>query len=420
MRIWGIFGVEQHLKKHKKIYAMQLATIFLGFIIFGISENIKGPAIPRIQFDFMLNEAQLGTLLSLNALGYLLACSFTAFLTRIWGIKIVSIAAFGAMLLSGVFIYFSHSYPLFASSYFLMYIGNGMLEIALAILGARIFVKNTGMMMNLSHGFYGLSSTVAPLIATGLMSVTVFGHTLDWRGMYLVMLSLSILPIILAWRSSFPGDDLSQEERVPFKQLMRDPVLWFMVLILSFGVVSELAVGGWLVNFLEKAYKWDTVTASGMLSAFFLCFALARIVLGPVTDKIGFNLSLIIFSAFSAICTFLAIWGGEAFAFLFAVAGIGIAMIYPTVMAFIAKRYPTSSDTAITFTVTLMGIGCVVGNYMIGIIIELVKQLYEADTQIGLLRGLQAGYGFIGLCAAICAVFSFILYMRLKKRKELI
>nr|WP_236712668.1 MFS transporter [Peribacillus muralis] len=407
-------------EKYNKIYMMQLATIFLGFIIFGFSENIKGPAIPRIQVDFMLNESQLGTLLSLNALGYLIACSFTAFLTRIWGIKIVSISAFGAMILSGVLIFFSRGYPLFSSSYFLMYIGNGMLEIALAILGARIFVKNTGTMMNLTHGFYGLSSTVAPLIAIGVMSVNISGHTLDWRGMYLVMLSLSVVPIIFALGSSFPGDDLPDSDRVPLKMLVRDRAIWFMVLILSFGVVSELAVGGWLVNYLEKVYEWDTVTASGMLSAFFLCFTLARLLLGPVTDKIGFNLSLIIFSGSSAICTFAAILGGEKLAFLFAAAGIGIAMIYPTVMAFIAKRYPNGSDTAITFTVTLMGVGSVVGNYLIGGIIEAVKNLYGPDTSIGLLRGLQAGYGFIGLCAAICAICSCVLYRFLKKRKELI
>jgi DHA1 family purine base/nucleoside efflux pump-like MFS transporter len=412
--------VEQRLDKSKKVYAMQLATIFLGFIVFGFSENIKGPAIPRIQFDFMLNESQLGTLLSLNALGYLIACSFTAFLTRLWGIKIVSIAAFGMMILSGFCIYLSSSFPMFSSSYFLMYIGNGMLEIALAILGARIFVRNTGTMMNLTHGFYGLSSTVAPLIATGLMTVSVFGQALDWRGMYVVMLSLSILPILFALRSSFPSDEISHEDRVPLKTLTRDPVLWYMVLILSFGVVSELAVGGWLVNFLEKAYEWEAVKASGMLSAFFLCFALARLILGPITDKIGFNLSLIIFSGFSAICTFGAILGGEPLAFLFAAAGIGIAMIYPTVMAFIAKRYPNGSDTAITFTVTLMGVGSVIGNYLIGGVIEWVKQWVGADTQIGLIRGLQTGYGFIGLCAAICAICSFILYRYLKKQKELI
>ncbi|MFM9278176.1 MFS transporter [Paenibacillus jiagnxiensis] len=399
---------------------MQLATIFIGFVIFGFSENIKGPAIPRIQFDFMLSESQLGTLLSLNALGYLIACSFTAYLTKIWGIKWVTVAAFASMAVSGILIFFSHNYPMFSTSYFLMYIGNGMLEIGLAILSARIFVKNTGMMMNMTHGFYGLSSTVAPLIATGLMKVTIAGHTLDWRGMYMVMLLLSVIPIVIALFSTFPGDDISHEDRVPFKTLLKDRVLWLMVLVLTFGVVSELAVGGWLVNFLEKAYSWDTVKASGMLSIFFLCFALARLLLGPLTDRIGFVLSLIVFSGFSALCTFVAILGGENVAFLFAASGIGIAMIYPTVMAFIAKRYPKGSDTAITFTVTLMGLGSVIGNYLIGGVTELVKQMVGEDSPTSLLRGLQAGYGFIGLCAALCAITGLILYVHLYKRKEVI
>ncbi|TCM96357.1 fucose permease [Paenibacillus sp. BK033] len=412
--------MEKSMGKFNKIYAMQLATIFIGFIIFGFSENIKGPAIPRIQFDFMLNESQLGTLLSLNALGYLIACSFTAYLTKIWGIKWVTAAAFASMALSGILIFFSHHYSLFSASYFLMYIGNGMLEIGLAILSARIFVKNTGTMMNMTHGFYGLSSTVAPLIATGLMKVTIAGHTLDWRGMYLLMLLLSVIPIVIALFSTFPGDGISHEDRVPLKTLLKDRVLWLMVLVLTFGVVSELAVGGWLVNFLEKAYNWDTVNASGMLSIFFLCFALARLLLGPLTDRIGFVLSLIIFSGFSALCTFAAIAGGESVAFLFAASGVGIAMIYPTVMAFIAKRYPKGSDTAITFTVTMMGLGSVIGNYLIGGVTELVKHLVGENSPTSLLRGLQAGYGFIGLCAALCAITGIILYIYLYKRKEII
>lgn len=406
--------------KFSKDYTLHLATIFLGFIIFGISENIKGPAIPRIQFDFRLDEMQIGTLLSLNALGYLIACSFTALLTRKIGIKWVSMAAFGSMAISGVLIFLSHSYPLFTASYFLMYIGNGMLEIGLAILSARIFVRNTGTMMNLSHFFYGISSTVAPMIASGLMTVTVFNYTLDWRGMYLAMLMLSILPMIPALMSKFPGDDLSETERIPLKLLVKDPALWLVVMILSFGVVSEMAVGGWLVNFLEKSYKWDPAAAAGMLSAFFLCFSAARLLLGPITDRIGFTLSIIILSGLTGVCTFVAIFGGESYAFLFAAAGIGIAPIYPTVMALIAKRYPKESDTAITFTVTMMGIGSVIGNYAIGAITNGFKQMYGSGTELGLLRGLQAGYGFIGLCAVLCSLFGIVLYRYLKVRKQLI
>lgn len=406
--------------KFSKDYTLHLATIFLGFIIFGISENIKGPAIPRIQFDFRLDEMQIGTLLSLNALGYLIACSFTALLTRKIGIKWVSMAAFGSMAISGVFIFLSHSYPMFTASYFLMYIGNGMLEIGLAILAARIFVRNTGTMMNLSHFFYGISSTVAPMIASGIMTVTVWNHTLDWRGMYLAMLMLSVLPMIPALMSKFPGDDLSETERVPLKQLVRDPALWLVVMILSFGVVSEMAVGGWLVNFLEKSYNWEPTAAAGMLSAFFLCFSAARLLLGPITDRIGFTLSIIILSALTGVCTFIAIFGGESYAFLFAAAGIGIAPIYPTVMALIAKRYPRESDTAITFIVTMMGIGSVIGNYAIGAITNGFKQMYGSETELGLLRGLQAGYGFIGLCAVLCSLFGIVLYRYLRVRKQLI
>lgn len=406
--------------KINRNYALQLATVFIGFVIFGFSENIKGPAIPRIQSDFGIDEMQLGTLLSLNSLGYLIACSFTAFLTRKLGIKKVSLMAFGSMAASGVLIYLSKSYPVFSTSYFLMYIGNGMLEIALAILGARIFVRNTGTMMNLAHFFYGLSSTVAPIIASGLMSVTLFGHTVDWREMYLVMLALSVIPMVPAIFSRFAGDETPPEHRVPLKSLMRDRGLWLIVLILSFGVISELSVGGWLVNFLEKAYQWNTTAASGMLSMFFLCFSLARLLLGPVTDKIGFTLSLIILSGFSGLCTFIAIFAGEQGAIFFALAGIGIAPIYPTVMAVIAKRYPNESDTAITFIVTMMGIGSVIGNYLIGAIIDGAKGFYEAGSQLGLVRGLQAGYGFIGLCAIICALMSLLLYVFLKRKGELL
>ncbi|MFC5700285.1 MFS transporter [Cohnella faecalis] len=401
-------------------YKLQLATVFVGFLVFGFSENIKGPAIPRIQTSFGIDEMQLGTLLSLNALGYLLACTFTAFLVRKLGIKRVSLFAFGSMTLSGILIFLSHHYSAFSVSYFLMYIGNGILEIALAILGARIFVRNTGTMMNLSHFFYGLSSTVAPMIASGLMTVTVLSWELDWRGMYLLILSLSVIPMIPALFASFPGDELAENERIPWSSLMRDRTVWLLVLILTFGVVSELAVGGWLVNYLEKAYGWESASASGMLSAFFLCFTFARLFLGPITDRIGFTLSLIIFSGFSGLCTIAAIAAGQAGAILFAAAGIGIAPVYPTIMAFIAKRYRRQSDTVITFTVTLMGIGNVIGNYLIGAITQSFKAGDTARADAGLMRGLQAGYSFIALCALLCSATGIILYRRLKKRNELL
>lgn len=406
----------------KKNYYLLLMVVFSGFIVFGFSENIKGPAIPRMQADFSLNEMQVGLLLALNALGYLLACSFTGFLIKKVGIKNSSYIAFISMAAAGVFIFLSFNYKSLSSSYFLMYLGNGMLEITLGVLAARVFTKNTGTMMNLSHFFYGLSSTVAPIFATALMRMNFLGKNIGWHGMYLIMLSLSLIPIIPALLTKFPGDDIKEEERMPMKEYVRDPAVWIIVVILSLGVVSELSVGGWLVNFLEKTYKWDAATASGLLSGFFLAFTLARLFLGPVTDKIGYTKSLAIFAGASGLFTIAGIVIGEAGAFLFALAGAGIAPIYPTVMALIAKRYPKNSDTAISFTVTLMGIGSVIGNFLVGGIIDLFKNIFTKTlgAERGIVLGMQAGYSFIGICALLSCAASIILYLYLKKRRQLI
>ncbi|MBD8067654.1 MFS transporter [Bacillus sp. PS06] len=404
-------------RKTKYHYYVALCVVFGGFFIFGLSENVKGPALPVIQSDFSLSETQLGILLALNSFGYLLACSFTSFMSDRIGIKWTGVIAFLSMALSGVAIYISTSFTYLSASFFFLYIGNGMLEIGLGIMAAQIFTKNTGTMMNLSHFFYGLSSTVAPIFAASMMGWNVMGGELGWRGMYFMILLFSLLPIIPTLLSKFAKESQDEEDKISFRTLTRDPIAWLIVAILSFGVVSELSVGGWLVNYLVKAYGWSIQDASNMLSLFFLFFMLARLLLGPVTDKIGFTVSIMLFSAFSGICSLAAIFIGEKGAILFAISGIGIALIYPTVMALLALRYPKGTGTAITFTVTLMGIASVIGNLLIGLIIDLVNKYGSVGNEI---IGLKAGYSFIGILALLCSFCCIILYRILRKQNEII
>jgi MFS family permease len=406
----------------KKYIPLSFFVIFLGYLVFGFSENIKGPAIPKMQIEFGLDELQVGFLLAINSIGFLLACSFTGAFSSKFGIKLTSLLAFGLMAISGVFIYFSSNFELFSVSYFIMYLGNGMLEIALAILAARVFTKNTGLMMNLSHFFYGLSSTAAPLMAAGLMGISFFGSVeLGWKGMYLLMLSLCIIPMIPACFTHFPKDTATVENRLPIKSFLKDRVAWFIIIILSFGVIAELSIAGWLVNFLERSYHWSSAEASSMLSIFFLCFMVGRLLLGFVTDKIGFMRSIIIFSALAGVSTILATIFGPSGVWLYAVSGFGIAPVYPTIMALLARRYPNGIDAAITVTVTIMGIVVVIANLFLGVIIEFFKQMFTnmLGAEMGLMRGFQAGFIFIGVCALLCSVFSIVLYRYLQKRNEI-
>ncbi len=92
----------------KSNYIILTVAIFLGFLMFGFSENIKGPAIPKVQSDFSINEMQIGILLSLNSIGYLLACTYSGWLTRKIGLKLTNILCFVIMAVSGVLIYQNH------------------------------------------------------------------------------------------------------------------------------------------------------------------------------------------------------------------------------------------------------------------------------------------------------------------------
>lgn len=407
----------QHSQLKKSNIAILTTAIFIGFLVFGFSENIKGPAIPRIQADFSLSEFQIGLVLALNSLGYLLACSYTGWLANRIGIKTSTVLSFVTMASAGVLIYFSSSYPAFSGSYFVMYLGNGMLEICLGVMAATIFTKNTGTMMNLSHFFYGLSSMIAPLLSTSLMGFAVSGSELGWRGMYLIVLSFSLIPIIPVAFSRYPKEDKHDSGKASIKDYMRNSTAWLIVFILSFGVVAEMAVGGWLVNFLEKVYSFSPSSAAKVLTGFFFCFMLARLLFGPIIDRLGFIKSILLSAFFSGSCIVISLLIGRPAAPLLAVAGFGIAPIYPTVMALMSKLFKDSIGAALTFTLTIMGIINVIGNFTVGSITDIFKTLYTQfeGAEAGIRMGYSAGYMFIGVCCFICFGGTFILYRKLKK-----
>ncbi len=82
----------------KTNYYLLLFVIFGGFLIFGVSENIKGPALPEIQNDFTLSEGKLAILLAINAFGFLLACLYTSWLINKIGVKITSVVKFNGTI----------------------------------------------------------------------------------------------------------------------------------------------------------------------------------------------------------------------------------------------------------------------------------------------------------------------------------
>ena len=404
----------------KRNFIFITAAVFTAYIIFGFAESAKGTALPRIQADFDITELQLGLLLAVNSGGYLIACMYTAALGKKIGIKACMIAALCVMAVSGVCICFSTGYVTLLAAFFVLYLGNGMLEISTNIIAATIFTKNTGTMMSLAHFFYGAGAMIAPVVTIAVMGARFGGQLLGWRYMYMIVLAFAIVPVIPALIGRLNKRDKSKK-KTGYAALLKNPTLWLTMMVLAFGTICELGIGAWLVNFLEKAYEFSGEKAALQLTLFFLCFTITRLVLGPVIDRFGFINSLITATGFAGAMIIAGVLLGETATPLLIIAGVGTAPIYPTVMAVVSKLFSSEIDIAMTAVTTFMGILMIPVNFILGGIVYLSRLVFTniyGDAGVGM--AYSAGYLFLGLCCVIAFVSALFLRKRQKKSGQLV
>ena len=404
----------------KRNFALLAIAIFSAFAIFGFTDSARGSAIPRIQADFDLTELDLGVLLTGNVVGYLVSCTFTAALARKIGIKSCLITGLLIMPVSGVFMCLAQSFTTLAAAYFLLNLGFGMLEVSLGIIAATTFTKNTGAMLNLAHFFYGVGATISPLITTRIMAARLGDGVLGWRYMYLIILSFALIPAIPALIGRLKKQDYNKK-KTGYTIILKKPDFWFTVMIIALGVICEIGIVAWLVNFLEKSYSFSSEQAALRLTLFFVCFTLTRLIVGPIIDKVGLINALVIFTIFAGTMITAGVICGEKGVFLLVIAGIGVAPVFPTVMAVIAKLYRDEIDVAMTATMTIMGIIMVPANLLLGGIINKAKLIFtdihgEADVR----KAYAVGFLFLGFCCVVAFVFALLLRRKQKKAGQLV
>ncbi|MBO3444403.1 hypothetical protein [Clostridium sp. CCUG 7971] len=99
---------------------------------------------------------------------------------------------------------------------------------------------------------------VAPILSTKLMGINIINDPLGWRGMYLVVLIATLIPIIPAIFSKFP-EYKEQDQPMSIKSYIKNPTIWLIVLVLSFGVTCEMGVsivvGNFLIGVITDLFK---------------------------------------------------------------------------------------------------------------------------------------------------------------------
>lgn len=153
-------------------------------------------------------------------------------------------------------------------------------------------MQNANELLGILHGFYGLGATLSPLICTTMITK---GH-LGWYEFYYVMIGISFADIVIAVTAFWTETGKKYREansRIDNKkggrtrEALRNKVTWICSFFLLGYVGIEVALGGWVVVFMEKIRHAAPFAAGMSATAYWLGITVGRVVLGFITPLIG-------------------------------------------------------------------------------------------------------------------------------------
>jgi FHS family L-fucose permease-like MFS transporter len=180
----------------------------------------------------------------------------------------------------------AESYPMFLASLFILASGITLLQICAnpyaAIMGSRATASSR---LNLAQGFNSLGTTIAPLAAS-LLIFKVFTNgsepTLDAiSSTYLITGSLFLTLALIVWRADMPAYANKEKIEGGFA-VLKFPQLKWGILAIFFYVGGEVAIGSWLMPFMEKMFDFEP-TKAGAYLAFYWGGAMIGRLLGAVS-----------------------------------------------------------------------------------------------------------------------------------------
>ncbi len=336
-----------------------LAISYLGFISLGLPDAILGVAWPSLRESFHLPQGSLGLVSIAFGGGYLVSSFCAGKLTLSWGtgtlLTVSSILVALAMLGNSV----TPSWVVFLILASVCGLGSGGID---AGLNAYVSSHFSARHMNWLHACYSLGATTGPLIMT-----TALVHAGSWRlGYAFVGGILAALAVTFAisrrlWQSPVSTPENLNQVTATIRDTLRLPVVWLQILIFFLYTGLELTIGQWTYSVLTESRHVSPELGGGLVAVYFGSIGVGRVVFGAIAERVGLD-RLVRLGSLAAVLgmvgfAFFPSWSSVSLT----VAGLGLAPIFPCLMARTPQRIGASYAVhAIGFQVAAAMLGAAI------------------------------------------------------------
>ncbi|KAI9634043.1 major facilitator superfamily domain-containing protein [Dioszegia hungarica] len=374
-------------------------TIFLVMFLVGWSDGSQGPLLPLLQEYYKIDYVIVSLIWIAITIGVIIAAVSNIHLADWIGFGLLT--PLGALVQSTgyVLMCWGGPYPLFVIAYVFVGLGMGWQDAQVNSLSTRMPHATTITFM--LHAAYGLGATVSPFVATpfaqrvtgrfylyfitslGLGIGTVITLILTFQGRTEDQIvgkrpdeGLEAVPGVLN-SATEPGTTPLDEHKgaVPaeaeskgdimlptelgeatgaeargssakYMAILSTPKAYFLCIYIFLYMGVEVAIGGWATTFLIQE-RGGNSSSGYVTSGFFGGLTVGRIVLIPVTNRLGHRLSVYIYTVI-AIGLELIVWLVPSLigsALCFSLVGVALGPMYPSCVMIITEVMPTDLHT---------------------------------------------------------------------------
>lgn len=331
---------------------------YVSMFVLGISDNVRGPLFSDLIQNFSLSNSEGSATFALASTAALLANASSTYFFKFFNLKQVlsaslMIMAAGTLLMGAApdFMTYMLGAALFGASMGFMGVTQTLL-IAESVEPERQTKALSGL-----HGIYGLSSLLAPLIAS--QAPHIFG---PWRAGFFVASAMSFIfaigAVALNSNPKFVVHELPKETS---EQKSSFFTLFVFGGIFAFYVVAEILVSSRLALYMRTYFQMDLESSSRYVTYFFVFLLLGRFLFAVKSFGASLRKQLNISLCVSLVSLIL---GLKVHPFFLALLGFTMAPFYPLSIIYISEQTGSRKKRQfITFALSFQSL-CVISMHM--------------------------------------------------------
>jgi fucose permease len=360
---------------------------WLGMLTFGIVLTTLGSVLPSLVARFGIGKGDAGALFLLMSFGILVGSLVFGPIVDRRGYRSMLLIAVALIALGLEGIAFAPSVGWLRVAIALIGFGGGIVNGGTNALVADVSAGERSAGLSLLGVFFGIGAVGVPFALSLLLDRFTYGALIAGVGM------LVLVPLAVTAAARFPAP--KQAQGFPLAdagQLLRDPTLLLLGLMLFLESGMEITVGGWTATYFQEELGIGGQRALVFLSLYWLGMMLARLALGALLRRVAAARALFacLGVAFAGAVLLLGTRNVAAAATGVFLLGCGFAATFPVVLGFVGDRYARLSGTAFSVVIVMALTGGMLLPYVTG--------------ELGAVHGLRASFLIVPTALVLEAV----------------